>query len=329
MFVYVIVNDVNLKIYIGKTTTSNLQKYLQDKISQSKYEVKRGRAIRSHLFNAIRKYGREHFHIHPLFKGQTNEEICDHEKLLIKALAAQNSEVGYNICRGGEGFTGPHTEEWKRKVSERMKAIGNRPPVSVPIDMTGMIVNGIVVLGKAAPKNMYTVRRTMRNYWKIHWLCRCRCGKIFTTLGASLRNGHTKSCGCSLIERLEGKKFGSLTVLKLSAVQKRWTTWECRCDCGAVKDVLAGNIKKYGNTTSCRCHHPKKLSINVGQRFGLLTVLSRTTNIGKRSQWVVQCDCGSTKEIRGDSLTTGTKSCGCLMREYRRQQKAVGIVDIC
>lgn len=31
MFVYVIVNDVNLKIYVGKTTNKNLRQYLQQK----------------------------------------------------------------------------------------------------------------------------------------------------------------------------------------------------------------------------------------------------------------------------------------------------------
>lgn len=120
MFVYVIVNDVNLKIYVGKTTLSNLQQYLQQKF----YEAGKLLGGRSHLYAAIRKHGREHFHIYPLFEGVTNEEICKHEKLLIKTLNSRNPDVGYNICRGGEGFTGPHTEEWKRKARERM--LGNK-----------------------------------------------------------------------------------------------------------------------------------------------------------------------------------------------------------
>lgn len=28
------------------------------------------------------------------------------------------------------------------------------------------------------------------------WECKCDCGKIFSTLGVSLRKGETKSCGC-------------------------------------------------------------------------------------------------------------------------------------
>jgi group I intron endonuclease len=115
MFVYLIVNDVNWKIYVGKTKNSNLRQYLQQKYHEAEHYISR----RSHLFASIRKYGREHFRIYPLFQGQTNEEICDHEKLLIKALAAQNSEIGYNICRGGEGFTGPHSLAARQKMKKR------------------------------------------------------------------------------------------------------------------------------------------------------------------------------------------------------------------
>jgi len=32
---------------------------------------------------------------------------------------------------------------------------------------------------------------------EILWLCRCECGKTATVRGSSLRNGHTKSCGCA------------------------------------------------------------------------------------------------------------------------------------
>jgi hypothetical protein len=40
-------------------------------------------------------------------------------------LNTQRPEVGYNICGGGEGFTGPHSDEAKQKIKV---AIANRPP---------------------------------------------------------------------------------------------------------------------------------------------------------------------------------------------------------
>jgi len=31
---------------------------------------------------------------------------------------------------------------------------------------------------------------------KLLWLCKCSCGKMITVLGANLKSGNTKSCGC-------------------------------------------------------------------------------------------------------------------------------------
>ena len=55
----------------------------------------------------------------------------------------------------------------------------------------------------------------------------------------------------------------------------------------------------------------------TGQRFGKLTVIKFSKDVQsgnrKRKYWLCQCDCGNTKEVRTDSLTSGNvKSCGCL-----------------
>lgn len=47
------------------------------------------------------------------------------------------------------------------------------------------------------------------------WKCRCDCGNYAIVNGKSLRNGHTKSCGCiHKAKDLTGLKFGNLTVIK-------------------------------------------------------------------------------------------------------------------
>jgi hypothetical protein len=118
MFVYVIVCSETLKIYIGQHKGTDLRKYLWQKFSHAKRQLNR----RSHLFNAMRKYPHNSWSIHPLVSSITEKkELDETERLLIYALKAQHPDVGYNICDGGEGFTGPHTKEWKRKNSERMK----------------------------------------------------------------------------------------------------------------------------------------------------------------------------------------------------------------
>lgn len=42
-----------------------------------------------------------------------------------------------------------------------------------------------------------------------YWLCRCDCGREVAVLGAKLRNGNTRSCGC-LVEmgKAEREKLG-------------------------------------------------------------------------------------------------------------------------
>lgn len=57
----------------------------------------------------------------------------------------------------------------------------------------------------------------------------------------------------------------------------------------------------------------RPVSMNVGDKFGMLTVIARAANPSKsQTAWVCQCECGSTKIVRAASLRRGhTKSCGC------------------
>lgn len=55
----------------------------------------------------------------------------------------------------------------------------------------------------------------------------------------------------------------------------------------------------------------------TGQRFGQLTVASRSENsIRGKARWFCVCDCGGATTTYGHKLTSGwTKSCGCAQRE--------------
>jgi len=52
-------------------------------------------------------------------------------------------------------------------------------------DLIGMMFGDIQVLGFAGVHKSQT-----------YWRCRCGCGKEWTVLGVSIKNGNTKSCGC-------------------------------------------------------------------------------------------------------------------------------------
>ena len=62
MFIYLIVNRVTGKYYVGQHRGNNLRKYLQTKLS----DAFKHRGGRSYLFASMRKHGREAFTIHAL-----------------------------------------------------------------------------------------------------------------------------------------------------------------------------------------------------------------------------------------------------------------------
>ena len=52
---------------------------------------------------------------------------------------------------------------------------------------------------------------------------------------------------------LKGQRFGRLLVLEDSGERKdRKVVWVCLCDCGNIKDVRSGDLKR-GHTKSCGC----------------------------------------------------------------------------
>lgn len=62
-------------------------------------------------------------------------------------------------------------------------------------DMTGQKVGKLLVIKKVA--RPLTRSPKCREAF---WLCLCECGNELTVNGASLRNGHTTSCGCARID---------------------------------------------------------------------------------------------------------------------------------
>jgi hypothetical protein len=125
VFVYVIVCSETLKIYIGQHKGSDLGKYLSRKFWDANHHTS---GTRSYLYNAMRKHPRESWSIYPLVSNiKTRVEVDELERHFIKVLKCQHPEVGYNICRGGEGFTGVHTPEAMRKMEEKRQVYWRNP----------------------------------------------------------------------------------------------------------------------------------------------------------------------------------------------------------
>src|SRR5271157_638198 len=126
MFIYLIVNCATGKYYVGQHKGNNLKKYLQDKLSHAKHK----RSGSSHLFNSMRKHPKDAWSIHALLSDvQTRAELDQHEKDFIAFLRSQDLEYGYNICRGGEGFSGPHSSATRQKIAFASKQMWKRPEI--------------------------------------------------------------------------------------------------------------------------------------------------------------------------------------------------------
>jgi hypothetical protein len=113
-------------------------------------------------------------------------------------------------------------------------------------------------------------------------------------------------------ESLEGKRIGKLIPLNFT-LKDKVKHWVCQCDCGNTK-VISQKYLRSGNVVSCGCDNKRKITDEVGNRYGNLVVL-RQADQGKYClwKWICRCDCGNEKTIVGTYLRNGhTKSCGCL-----------------
>lgn len=71
-----------------------------------------------------------------------------------------------------------------------------------------------------------------------------------------------------------------------------------------------------------------KLIDLTGQRFGMLTVIERDYSepIGRgyQARWVCKCDCGGSRIVTGDKLTSGkVKNCGCTSVRNEKKKRVL------
>lgn len=96
-YIYVIENDINDKKYVGKTNFS-IEKRFQEHLRDSD----RVRMEKRPLYNAMQKYGKEHFSIREL-EEVSPEKAEEREIFWIEFY--HSYQFGYNATLGGDGKT--------------------------------------------------------------------------------------------------------------------------------------------------------------------------------------------------------------------------------
>ncbi len=113
--VYLIRNNINGKVYVGKTergVNSRWQQHIKD--SQGR--------CRSVIAKAIRKYGPKNFSVSTLTTTSLSTNLNSLERFWIAELHSIERIHGYNRTHGADGQI--HTEETKTKISK--KATGRK-----------------------------------------------------------------------------------------------------------------------------------------------------------------------------------------------------------
>lgn len=93
--IYKIYNDVNDKLYIGKTLDT-----IENRLKEHKKDSKRVRKEKRPLYNVMNKYGAEHFYIE-LIEEIDLESLSQRECYWIEFYNTYHN--GYNATKGGDG----------------------------------------------------------------------------------------------------------------------------------------------------------------------------------------------------------------------------------
>lgn len=93
-FIYKITNNVNNKIYIGKTTQTVGRRYTEHK--------RDSKTKNTYLYYAMRKYGVDNFRIDTI-EEVSNQELNAREMYWINFYKSNHKENGYNLTIGGDG----------------------------------------------------------------------------------------------------------------------------------------------------------------------------------------------------------------------------------
>jgi len=111
-YIYIILNKVNGKRYIGQTTDKKGYR-----VNLTKGQLKFN--YNDHFNNSFVKYGKNNFSIKIVSSAKSKEALDRREEYYIHKFNTLDREFGYNLRHGGA--KGRHSEETKRRMSRARK----------------------------------------------------------------------------------------------------------------------------------------------------------------------------------------------------------------
>jgi hypothetical protein len=113
------------------------------------------------------------------------------------------------------------------------------------------------------------------------WICKCDCGNVTVVNSSDLRYGHTKSCGCLMVEinNFLRKKHGCARKNNVTAEYRIWSGMKKRCE-----DKNCKAYPNYGGRGISVCNEWKndyaQFISDVGLRPSPELTLDRINNDG-------------------------------------------------
>ncbi len=107
-----------------------------------------------------------------------------------------------------------------------------------------------------------------------------------------------------------GDKYADWEVISEPFMKGTATYVECRCGCGAVKEIQLASLIN-GCTSRCRkCSVLVKRYVKVGDKYNILEVVEAAPPEDGKVMWRCRCDCGDYVVVSGANLLSGgTKRC--------------------
>lgn len=91
-------------------------------------------------------------------------------------------------------------------------------------DLTGQRVGRLAIVERAPSRG---AGRSARTFWR----CQCECGATVEVWAGNLANGHTRSCGCGVVEatRRRSRTHGDTAGERWAAEYNSWSAMIQRC----------------------------------------------------------------------------------------------------